>query len=149
MIYRRSEAASRGAFRESFLENIQQIYRRTPMPKWSNFIEITVRYGCSPVNFLHIFRTHFLKNTSARLPLQDFRNITKYYKVFGIRRTKEQIEILAIRFTLLLIIDFTVNSALGWRCMKVLITPFSSAYVTLWSWIKFRSPSLSSDIVER
>ena len=29
-----------------------------------NFIEITLRHGCSPVNLLHIFRTHFTKNTS-------------------------------------------------------------------------------------
>ena len=29
----------------------------------SNFIEIALRHGCSPVNLLHIFRTSFLKNT--------------------------------------------------------------------------------------
>ena len=29
----------------------------------SNFIEITLRYGCSSVNLLHIFRIPFLKNT--------------------------------------------------------------------------------------
>ena len=34
-----------------------------------NFIEITLRYGCSPVNLLHIFRTPFFKNTSGRLLL--------------------------------------------------------------------------------
>ena len=28
----------------------------------SNFIEITLRRGCSPVNLLHIFRKHFYKN---------------------------------------------------------------------------------------
>ena len=28
-----------------------------------NFIEITLRHGCSPVNLLHIFRTSFPKNT--------------------------------------------------------------------------------------
>ena len=33
----------------------------------SNFIEITLRHGCSPVNFLHIFRTPFSKNTSGWL----------------------------------------------------------------------------------
>ena len=27
----------------------------------SNFIEITLRHGCSPVNLLHIFRKHFLR----------------------------------------------------------------------------------------
>ena len=35
----------------------------------SNFIEITLRHGCSPVNLLHISRTPFLKNTSGRLLL--------------------------------------------------------------------------------
>ena len=29
-----------------------------------NFIEITLRHRCSPVNLLHIFRVSFLKNTS-------------------------------------------------------------------------------------
>ena len=31
-----------------------------------NFIEITLRDGCSPVNLMHIFRTHFPKNTCGR-----------------------------------------------------------------------------------
>ena len=35
----------------------------------SNFIAITLRHGCSPINLLHIFRTPFLKNTSAWLLL--------------------------------------------------------------------------------
>ena len=35
----------------------------------SNFIEITLRRGCSPVSLLHIFRTPFTKNTSWRLLL--------------------------------------------------------------------------------
>ena len=35
----------------------------------SNFIEITLRHGCSPKNLLHIFRTPFSKNTSGRLLL--------------------------------------------------------------------------------
>ena len=34
-----------------------------------NFIEITLRHGCSPVNLLYIFRTPFTKNTSERLLL--------------------------------------------------------------------------------
>ena len=53
-------------------ENMQQIYRRTTKSKidfnW-NFIEITLRLGCSPVNLLHIFRTPFPKNTSGWLLL--------------------------------------------------------------------------------
>ena len=32
-----------------------------------NFVEITHRYDCSPVNLLHIFRTLFRKNISGRL----------------------------------------------------------------------------------
>ena len=32
-----------------------------------NFIEITLRHGCSPLNLLHIFRIPFPKNTSRGL----------------------------------------------------------------------------------
>ena len=35
----------------------------------SNFIEITLWHGCSPVNFLYIFRKPFPKNTSGWLLL--------------------------------------------------------------------------------
>ena len=35
-----------------------------------NFIEITLRYGCSPENLQHIFRTSFPKNTSGWLLLR-------------------------------------------------------------------------------
>ena len=39
----------------------------------SNFIEITLRHGCSPVNLLHVFRAPFSKNTSGWLLLKvDF-----------------------------------------------------------------------------
>ena len=44
----------RGVLSKSCSENMQQIYRRAPMPKCdfnkvaSNFIEITLRHGCSP-----------------------------------------------------------------------------------------------------
>ena len=33
----------------------------------SNFIEITLGYGCSPVNLLHIFKTLLPRNTSGWL----------------------------------------------------------------------------------
>ena len=36
----------------------------------SNFIEITLWHGCSPINLLHISRTPFLKNISGRLLLK-------------------------------------------------------------------------------
>ena len=35
----------------------------------SNFTEITLQNGCSPVNLLHIFKTHFYKNTYGGLRL--------------------------------------------------------------------------------
>ena len=38
-------------------------------PCQTNFIEITLRHGCSPVNLLHIFRTLFYKNTFGWLLL--------------------------------------------------------------------------------
>ena len=38
----------------------------------SNFIEITLRHGCSHVNMQHIFRTPFRKNTSGGLLLEIF-----------------------------------------------------------------------------
>ena len=36
----------------------------------SNFIEITLQHGCSPVNLLHIFLTSFPKNSSGGLLLK-------------------------------------------------------------------------------
>ena len=53
---------------------MQQIYRGTLLLKCdlnlqSNFIEITLRHRCSPVNLLHIFKTPFSKNTSGWLLL--------------------------------------------------------------------------------
>ena len=64
----------RGIPRKWCSENMQQIYRRTPMPKCDfnkvgNFIEITLRHGCSPVNLLHISRTSFPRNPSGWLLL--------------------------------------------------------------------------------
>ena len=57
-------------------ENMQQIYRRTPIRSaisiklLCNFTEIALWHGCSPVNLLHVFRTPFPKNTSEWLLLQ-------------------------------------------------------------------------------
>ena len=36
----------------------------------SNFIEMALQHGCSPVNLLPIFTTRFPKNTSGRLILE-------------------------------------------------------------------------------
>ena len=60
---------SRGVAGKKCSENMQQIYRRASMPKddfnkgASNFIEITLRYGSSAVDLLHIFGTPFPTNT--------------------------------------------------------------------------------------
>ena len=45
-------------------------------PKWPqcNFVEITLWYGCSPVNLLHILRTPFYKNISKGL-LPSFKHL--------------------------------------------------------------------------
>ena len=40
----------------------------------SNFIEIALRHGCSPVNLLHIFRTPFQQNISEWLLLRVWMN---------------------------------------------------------------------------
>ena len=68
---------SRGVLKKRCSENMQQIYRRIPMPKCNfnkvakeSHFEITLRHGCSPVDFLHILRTLFLKNTPEGLLLE-------------------------------------------------------------------------------
>ena len=43
---------------------------KLPSKMLSNFIEITLWHGLSPVNLLHIFRTHFPKNISGWLLLK-------------------------------------------------------------------------------
>ena len=63
---------SRGVLRKKYSENMQQIYRRTPIRK-CDFnkvaLHFALQHGPSPVNLLHIFRIPFLKNTSGQLPL--------------------------------------------------------------------------------
>ena len=68
----------RGVLSKRCSENMQQIYKRTPMPKCdSNFIEITLRDVCSPINLQYVvFRTPFSKNTSGGLLLQCLSNHT-------------------------------------------------------------------------
>ena len=56
-------------------ENMQQLYRKTPMPKCDfnkvakQLIKIALFIGCSPVILLHISKASFTKNTSKWLLL--------------------------------------------------------------------------------
>ena len=65
---------SRGVLKKRCSENMQQIYRRTPMTKCDfNKVAILLKShfdGCSSVNLLHIFRTPSPKNTSWWLLLK-------------------------------------------------------------------------------
>ena len=90
----------RGVPRKRYSENMQEIYRRPPMPRCNfslsccNFIEIALKHGCSPVNLLHIFRTplggcfyitqiahhstfHFLRSAHFKYPKCLLKNIQK------------------------------------------------------------------------
>ena len=62
---------SRRALIKSCSDNIQQMYRRTPLLRW-DFNKITLRHGCSPLNLLHIFRTAFVKDSSGGGAASDF-----------------------------------------------------------------------------
>ena len=61
-----SEAVTQSVLKKKCSENMQQSYGRAPMAKCdfnkvvSNFIEIALQHGCSPVNLLHIFKKPFL-----------------------------------------------------------------------------------------
>ena len=69
---------SRGVLGKRCSKNMQQIYRENPCRSvisikfQNNFIDITLRCGCSHVNLLRIFRTPFTKNTSERLLLNEY-----------------------------------------------------------------------------
>ena len=45
-----------------------------------NFIEIALWHRCSPVNLLHIFKTHFPKNIPGRL-LLNFSLLRNFWKI--------------------------------------------------------------------
>ena len=55
----------------------------------SNFIEITLRYGCFPINLLHISGTPFPKNTSERL-LLSIKAVFIIGKVLKLKNSQEE-----------------------------------------------------------
>ena len=67
---------STGVLKKTCSENMQWISGEHPwrsvisIKLQSNFMEITLSHGCSPVNLPHIFRTPFPRNTSRRLLLK-------------------------------------------------------------------------------
>ena len=87
MLKKRTEETKKqkkaGVFRKTYSENMQQIYMRTSIMKCDFnkvalvciFTKITIRYGCSTVNLLHVFRTPFRKNTSVHLLLQKRKDL--------------------------------------------------------------------------
>ena len=64
----------------------------------SNFIEITLRHRCSPVNLLHIFRTPFSKNTSGRLLLSLKDPLILYHQNLYCPYFSSNLEQVLIRF---------------------------------------------------
>ena len=92
----------RGVPRKRCSEKMQQIYRRTPMPKCDfnkvalqlrHALQIALRHGCSPVTLLHIFGTPFLNNTSGRLLLIDLTSLpfVKYRRTDFIANNKRML----------------------------------------------------------
>ena len=63
--FKNQNQPSRGVLKKRCSEDMQQIYRRTPVPK-CNFNKVA-KQGCSPVNLLHIFRTPFPRKNSEWL----------------------------------------------------------------------------------
>ena len=58
--------SSRNVLMKRCSENMQQMYKRTPAPKYA---EVCFQHGCFSVNLLHISRTPFPKNTLGWLLL--------------------------------------------------------------------------------
>ena len=90
ILSQRQKQPFRGVVRKRCSENLQRIYRRTPMPKkdfnkvvkqlyWNCTLEWI--FSCNTVNLLHVFRRPFSKNTYrddwfCPLPVSKFIEIT-------------------------------------------------------------------------
>ena len=73
----------------------------------SNFIEVTLWHGCSPVTLLHIFRTPFLKNTSGQLLWHNYPSVGEGYSTSckGIGGHKKKAKISKSKTTILAYFD--------------------------------------------
>ena len=88
--YKDQKQTPRGFLRKRCSENMQQSYRRTPMPKCDfNKVVLQLYWNCtsswcSPVNLQHIFRTPFPNNTSGQLLLKDIVDFELYESSYNI-----------------------------------------------------------------
>ena len=67
---------------QPFTKNVDDFDGNIVFNDLSNFIEITLGHGCSPVNLLHIFRIPFPKNTCGRLLLTFYNLSCNFLKNF-------------------------------------------------------------------
>ena len=88
ILYEFEKQPSRGVLRKRSLKICSKFTEEQPcrsvisIKLQSNFIEITLRHRCSPVNLLHTFRTPFPKNSSGRL-LLEFALQRSYFNFFS------------------------------------------------------------------
>ena len=74
---------SRSVLRKRCSKNMQQIYRRTPMPKYDfNKVILQLYWNRTSAWVFHMFRTHFYKNTYGELLLDTW---LRYIQTFTIR----------------------------------------------------------------
>ena len=65
---KKQKQSFKGVLRKRCSENMQQVYRRKPMPKCHfNKVALRLLHGSSPVNFMRIFTTPSLKYASGCL----------------------------------------------------------------------------------
>ena len=106
-----------------------------------NFMEITLRHGCSPVNSLHIFRTRFLKNTCGRLLLF----LTEMY---GVRTPINPVNFCSLQKTSPLCFYWMTKNNRIWekRCCKAVMWLFMFRRKPHREFNKFRSyPSFNEN----
>ena len=122
------------------VNNMQQIYRGTPVPKCNfNKVALQLRHGCSPVNFLseHLFLWTPLKSCFYNsIKSSTIRNINsiwtfyrKFWKVFNVVFfSSEQLWNVASVCALLLKFDMnkdTLQNDLSFRSSRVINILFS------------------------
>ena len=94
----------------------------------SNFIEITLRHGCFPVNLLHIVRTPYPRNTFGWLLILIVVFILMlYWKIFAL-----QIKLSMVLIQLLLLsnnFDFVCSNNKQIHFVKILLTILSEYFL--------------------